>query len=204
MNSEFSSPQQDVSMSQFDMEFNDIPVFRDVSNDICENVLALMNSRKFEEGQFLFIEGTIGEGAYVLMEGEVELLEGTSQKPEEELVATLRAPSWFGIKSFLIDEPATITARAKTDVQVLELPKMAFFDRIQQGDQELLPFGFRLSRYLLDRVYQMDAAFVRLIEELEQEIEEEQNTDLEWVLHDVREIRTQLFHPTFKPESSSS
>lgn len=174
----------------------DIPVFERASQEEREELLSISQMESYEQENLLIIEGTPGDAAYVLLSGTVSLLQGASGNGEET-VAYLSAPSLFGVRSFLADHPSTVTVRNREEVQVLKIPKLQFFEQIQTRNPNFIHLAFRLSRQLFGRVHQVDMALSRLAEELDEVLDDEEER---WVLHDVKEIRSQLFKPTFLPD----
>lgn len=71
------------------------------------------------QGEVLFSEGDPGELAYVVVEGEIEIIRGAG--PSEELVARVGAGSYFGELAPVLKLPRTATARAAVPSRVLAM-----------------------------------------------------------------------------------
>jgi uncharacterized BrkB/YihY/UPF0761 family membrane protein len=78
--------------------------------------------RRFEPGSALFLQGQTGDTAFFVEQGEVEIvLEGN-----HAVVAVLGPGEIFGETASLLGEPRTATARARSELLVLELPPAVF------------------------------------------------------------------------------
>src|SRR4051794_20659886 len=75
----------------------------------------------FEPGHILFRQGDMGDAAYIIIDGEAEVLVETEGGPV--LVATLGKNDFVGEIAILCDVPRTATIRAKGRLVSLRIPK---------------------------------------------------------------------------------
>lgn len=87
--------------------------------------------QNFTAGEIIFAEGSQGELAYVVREGEVDILKGAGAQPV--LLRTLQAGEMFGEMSLITTNPRAATALAKTAV-VLEVVDRVDFAQMLQRD----------------------------------------------------------------------
>src|SRR5687768_3955553 len=88
-------------------------------------LLAFTSERvAFERDQVLFRQGDTGDSAYIIVEGEVDVLVDTPAGPLA--VATLGKNAFFGEIAILCDIPRTATMRAKTRLVTLRITKDLF------------------------------------------------------------------------------
>ena len=88
-------------------------------------LLAFTSERvAFERDQVLFRQGDAGDAAYIIVEGEVDVLVDTPAGPLA--VATLGKNAFFGEIAILCDIPRTATMRAKTRLVTLRITKDLF------------------------------------------------------------------------------
>jgi len=84
-----------------------------------------MTREHFEAGEVVFRQGDLGDRMYVIIDGEVEVVQQLA--PGKECVlATLKAGQWFGEMALFNDEPRGATIRTVTSVNVLALDRSAF------------------------------------------------------------------------------
>ncbi len=88
-------------------------------------LLAFTSERvAFERDQVLFRQGDSGDAAYIIVEGEVDVLVDTPAGPLA--VATLGKNAFFGEIAILCDIPRTATMRAKSRLVTLRITKDLF------------------------------------------------------------------------------
>ncbi len=94
-------------------------------------LLAFTSERiTYEAEQLFFRQGDMGDAAYLIVEGEADVLVDT---PTGELnVATLGRNDFVGEIAILCDVPRTATVRAKTRTVTLRISKDLFFRLIAE------------------------------------------------------------------------
>ncbi len=103
---------------------------------------------ELKEGEYIFREGDLGTEMYIINEGKVEILNEVGG--EEQLLAVLEKGDFFGEMSVLEDLPRAASARALTDVRLLQI-NGSTFDQLLQGNPEIAVRMMRkLSRRLRD------------------------------------------------------
>jgi CRP-like cAMP-binding protein len=94
-----------------------VPFFRNASNDLLRDIIPRLESREFVPGDTLVHEGDVGDEMFFLTKGQVEVLRGN---PTQQLTV-LRQGSFFGELALLRDAPRATTIRALTLVEVYAL-----------------------------------------------------------------------------------
>jgi len=84
-----------------------------------------MMREHFEAGEVVFHQGDLGDRMYVVIDGEVEVVQ---QLPggQEIVLTTLKEGQWFGEMALFNDEPRGATVRTVTHVNTLSLDRSAF------------------------------------------------------------------------------
>ncbi len=103
-----------------------------------------------KEGDYVFREGDLGTEMYIINEGKVEILNQVGD--EEQLLALLEKGDFFGEMSVLEDLPRAASARAATDVRLLQI-NGSTFDQLLQGNPEI---AVRMMRKLSRRLRETD------------------------------------------------
>jgi hypothetical protein len=101
-------------------------------------------------GDYVFREGDLGTEMYIINEGKVEILNQVGD--EEQVLAVLEKGDFFGEMSVLEDLPRAASARAATDVRLLQI-NGSTFDQLLQGNPEI---AVRMMRKLSRRLRETD------------------------------------------------
>lgn len=97
--------------------------------DITELVRPLGDLHSFPAGAVLFAEGVAPEAMYVVLSGTVEL------RRRDRLIETVGDGQALGILSLLDGEVRTVTAVARTDVEVVAIGNEAFRRTVESTPQ---------------------------------------------------------------------
>ncbi len=98
-----------------------IPLFADLPDEEVQLLSAAATEVPLGEGEVLFEEGAFGDSAYVILEGEIEII--TQAKGREVLLAVRRQDEVIGEMALLRAEPRSATARARVPALLLRIPK---------------------------------------------------------------------------------
>src|SRR6476661_3406282 len=108
-------------------------------------------------GEYIFREGDLGTEMYIINEGKVEILNQVGD--EEQVLAVLEKGDFFGEMSVLEDLPRAASARAGTDVRLLQI-NGSTFDQLLQGNPEI---AVRMMRKLSRRLRETDEMIKSLL-----------------------------------------
>ena len=86
------------------------------------------NSRTFNDGDIIFRESELGDEAFVIVSGEVQISVGEGK--ETVVIATLGRGEVFGEMALVDDEPRVATATALKDTAVYVVPQEMFKKRL--------------------------------------------------------------------------
>ena len=119
--------QQDVDL------LRNVPLFRNL--DAAKLKLLAFTSERltYAAGDSLFSQGDSGDTAYVIVEGEADIIIETPSGPI--IVATVKQNDWVGEIAILCDVPRTATITAKSKLTTLRISKDIFFQLIMQFPQ---------------------------------------------------------------------
>jgi CRP-like cAMP-binding protein len=100
----------------------------------------------FEPGQLIFKQGDMGDAAYIVIEGEAEVLVDTAGG--KTVVATLGKNAFVGEIAILCDVPRTATVRAKGRVVALRIAKELFMRLVTEFPQMAIAIMRELAHRL--------------------------------------------------------
>jgi len=125
-----------------------IPLFAKIDRSKLK-LLAFTSERlTFDAGQELFHQGDVGDTAYIIIDGEADVLVDT---PTGELaVAKLKQNDLVGEIAILINIPRTATVRADSELTTLAISKDQFFNMIR----EFPDMAIEIMRELAERLEQ--------------------------------------------------
>ena len=103
-----------------------VPLFADLPSEDLSRLAAVLRFQRLPAGTLLFAEGDLGDRLYIVLEGDVAIAKALGAS--DERLVNLRGPGEFiGELSLLIgDGERTASARAHSDVQLLELASTDF------------------------------------------------------------------------------
>ena len=134
--------QEDVDL------LRNVPLFRNL--DAAKLKLLAFTSERltYSAGESLFNQGDSGDTAYVIVQGEADIIIDTPAGPIT--VATVKQNDWVGEIAILCDVPRTATITAKSKLVTLRISKDVFFQLIMQFPQMsvevMRELAFRLER----------------------------------------------------------
>jgi CRP-like cAMP-binding protein len=123
-------------------------------------IAAIVESRTIPSGKDLFREGDPGDGLYLLVSGEINVIK---QGPEgEHLLAKLEAGAVLGEMSLITSDARSATGRAVGDAIVLRLPAAAFRSLIDSGSTAALKISCAIAEVLARRLAAMNTLVLAL------------------------------------------
>jgi len=108
-------------------------LFKDIDRSKLK-LLAFTSERlQFNENQEVFHQGDPGDHAYVIVEGEVDVV--LESAAGESTVATLGRNEFFGEMALLSKIPRTTTIRAKTPLVLLRFSQDVFLRMVEENSE---------------------------------------------------------------------
>ncbi|MEO5334510.1 MAG: GGDEF domain-containing protein [Magnetococcus sp. YQC-5] len=111
--------------------------------------------RRFGPGELIFAQGEPARCMFVIQKGRVEIVMESEFGPRH--LNTLTEGDFFGEISLFARRARFATARAVTEVRVLQLDEKTFLSRLHQDPS----LAFRLIRQLARRIYEQDHELMR-------------------------------------------
>lgn len=107
-----------------------IPLFSELPEEDLKSLCEMVNVVQLKAGETLFLEGSPGDYAYVIREGEFEVLKSSERR--DVLLAVRAAGEVIGEMALLEDTPRTASVRARTDGALLAISKTQL-DHLMEG-----------------------------------------------------------------------
>ena len=101
---------------------------------------------QYEKGETIIQEGDVGESAYMIEDGCVEVSRSAGDR--KVVLASLGKGEIFGEMSMIDDSPRGATIIATTDTALLELPREEFLEHLQTEPE----FAIRVLRTIFERL----------------------------------------------------
>lgn len=133
-----------------------LPFFADLSIDDMRAVFRICVHHAFKAGTHLIEPGEPGRGLYIIIEGQVEVFDGSGK--DARLLNTLGAGSSVGEISLLLDGPTSARVTARTNARALFIGREAFRQFMANTPTAALRIYRLFSTNLAERVRTLSAA----------------------------------------------
>jgi len=104
-----------------------------------------LNRKVFHAGQIVFEEGEVGDRAFLVQKGTIEIVQKRGQA--DEVVRRVQAGEIFGAMSAIDEQPRIASARAAEESVCVIIPKPVFEQKIAASD----PFIAALLRWFVSQ-----------------------------------------------------
>lgn len=119
-----------------------VPLFAGISEESLSRLASVTGELGFEPGQFIVLQGQIGTGLYVVVEGSVRVVRGSDE------LARLGPTDFFGELSVIDQMPRSASVQAVERTRCLALASWDLLDLLESDPQLCL----NLIRGLVARV----------------------------------------------------
>jgi len=142
------NPQTDeksMTLNEESSFLSKVPLFQELEPSRLKLLAFTSETVNFQNGEILFKAGEPGDCAYVIMEGEVEIL---STADDAAVVGVLQINQIFGELALLNDEPRSATLRARGELKVMKISESLFMELIRESPGLALNVVRQLSQKL--------------------------------------------------------
>jgi CRP/FNR family cyclic AMP-dependent transcriptional regulator len=129
-------------------------LFSELSEDQLESISSFTFDKTFGPGELIVVEGQTGNGLYVIVSGNVEVLKG-NLAASPQVLAKRGAGDVFGEMALLGEWPRTASVRALDTVQCLGIDRWVFLSQLERQPQVTI----RMLQILAQRLRDSDARF---------------------------------------------
>jgi len=130
-------------------------LFAELTDDQLESISSFTFEKAFEAGELIVEEGQTGNGLYIIVSGNVEVLKG-DLTATPQVLAKRGAGDVFGEMALLGEWPRTASVRALDSVQCLGIDRWVFLFQLERHPQVTI----RMLQILAQRLRDSDARFV--------------------------------------------
>lgn len=109
-----------------------IPIFKFLPEEDHLALVSLWKLKTLDEGEMLFRKGDPGSAMYVIEEGEIEILLPVDPPVNEVQLSVLKEGEFFGELSLFADMPRTATARALSEMRLVEMQRGDFITFVME------------------------------------------------------------------------
>lgn len=127
-------------------------LFSEMSDEQLESISSFTFEKSFDPGEIIVEEGQTGNGLYVIVSGNVEVLKG-DLAATPQVLAKRGAGDVFGEMALLGEWPRTASVRALDDVQCLGIDRWVFLSQLERQPKVTI----RLLQILAQRLRDSDA-----------------------------------------------
>jgi CRP-like cAMP-binding protein len=125
-----------------------------------ETIAAIVEQREIAAGKELFREGEPGDGLYLLVAGEINVIK--HGKEGEHLLAKLEPGAVLGEMSLITSDARSATGRALAPSSVLRLPAAEFRALLESGSVAALKIAAAIAGVLARRLATMNGLVLGL------------------------------------------
>ena len=148
-----------MSINEEVQVLRNIPLFARMEPSKLKLIAFTSERVTFPNGETLFRQGDPGDCAYIVIDGDAEVLVDTPQG--QICVATIGRNDIVGEIAILIDVPRTATVRAKTRLVTLSIAKDLFFRLVTEFPQMAVEIMRELAHRLEKTTSQLREAMSR-------------------------------------------
>lgn len=127
-----------------------VPAFAALADDAVLKIVGASANLFWPAGATVFEKGTPGDALYIVLTGEVAIVDPAADGGEDGIVRTLTAGHVFGEFSLMTEGSHSMSARALEDSELMVLPQESF--------RELLDDNAELDEYFRRRLEERIAA----------------------------------------------
>jgi CRP-like cAMP-binding protein len=125
-------------------------LFQRVEIDYLNSMIQKSQILNLEAGEFLFHQGEMGRGMYIIAEGGIDIVLETNG--EERIVAKLLPDDFFGEVCMLKPQPRTAAVRANSITRLLYFDNKSYQQDIDDREPNALRIAFNIANTLVDRL----------------------------------------------------
>lgn len=139
-----------------------IPIFNFLNKNELNELLEITHNRTYVPGEYIFLQGDVGIGLYLIRDGEVEIKRKFNDKLELTL-ASLGKGDFFGELALIDNERRSASAIAKTNCRISVLFKPDLDEFIDKYPKRGIKILQGISLVLAERLRNINEDYLSLL-----------------------------------------
>lgn len=119
-----------------------VPLFQGISEESMERLVAVTGELRFDSGHYIVLQGQVGTGLYVVVDGAARVLRGTEE------IASLGPGEFFGELSVIDQMPRVASVQAVEPTSCLAVASWDLLDLIETDPK----FALNMIKGLVTRL----------------------------------------------------
>lgn len=144
----------------------DIPIFKRLDDEECDELEHILESRTFRSGETLFRENGPEDCLYILTSGTVEVRKKVLPR-REQLLAVMEAPTVVGEMGLLTEPRSVATVTAKTSVAARVIDRDAFLELLDKDSLAACKVVYEIGCTLSERMARTNRSVAETIVRIE-------------------------------------
>lgn len=144
-------------------ELKGVPILSHLSEPDLKKLVEVTTEKEFPAGTTIFTERSEDDSLFIILSGSV-LITKSTPSGEQKTLAALGLGAFFGEMTLFDDFVRSATAKAATDVRLLEIHKEAFMHYLSSGVEGASKLMLEIIRAIAPRIRQTNRELVALYE----------------------------------------
>lgn len=140
------------------------PFFGGLSDEALDHLIAMLKSRSYPAGATIFMEGDTGASMYIIQTGEVLMCRSGGTGANVRLIR-LAEGDFFGENTLIEMQPRPATAKAETELTLLELTNMDLYRFYREDIKSYVIVLQNINRELCRRMRSADCRLTEIAAE---------------------------------------
>lgn len=137
-------------------------LFDNVSEDYLQMMVSNRVEVNLDPGEFLFHQGEMGKGMYILVEGSIDVVLETEDRKILKVLATLKPGDYVGEVCMLSPQERTASVHAKDKAKLLYIDAQHFLRDVEGKDPNALQISHNVALTLSERLKKANALVAAL------------------------------------------
>lgn len=137
-------------------------LFDNVSEDYLQMMVSNRVEVNLDPGEFLFHQGEMGKGMYILVEGSIDVVLETEDRKILKVLATLKPGDYVGEVCMLSPQERTASVHAKEKAKLLYIDAQHFLRDVEGKDPNALQISHNVALTLSERLKKANALVAAL------------------------------------------